>query len=150
MGAGIFVGSALLSLILVTIVLVKLPEDYFDDRKRRPTHDSRHPLLRFLAVVGKNLIGVVMVAVGVLLSVPGVPGQGFLTVLLGLMLIDFPGKYRIERAFLRQRKLLKGANAIRSKFGKPKFTVSPRQKGELRALRRGGAPAPDATSSGAS
>lgn len=130
LGAAIFLGSMLLSLFLVAAVLATMPEDYFDDRKRRPARDTRGPALRMAVLVGKNLLGYLMILVGIVLSVPGIPGQGLLTVLLGVMLIDFPGKYRIERALLRQRGLLRGANALRRKFGKPPFTLPPRPRSE--------------------
>jgi hypothetical protein len=37
---------------------------------------------------------------GIILALPGVPGQGILTVLIGVMLLEFPGKRRLERAIV--------------------------------------------------
>ena len=52
------------------------------------------------------------------------PGQGILTILVGLMLVDFPGKYGAERWVVGQRSVLKGINWIRTKSGKPRLVVS--------------------------
>ena len=49
------------------------------------------PALNAAKVIGKNILGLFLVALGVVLSLPGVPGQGLLTILLGIMLLDFPG-----------------------------------------------------------
>ena len=53
------------------------------------------------------------------MSVPGVPGQGILTILLGVMLLDLPGKRRVEQRILRQPKVLEKINKLRNKFSKP-------------------------------
>jgi len=65
------------------------------------------------------LLGVLLVAVGIVLSLPGVPGQGLLTVLLGVMLIDFPGKRTVEQKLLKRPAITNGITRLREKFGKP-------------------------------
>jgi hypothetical protein len=40
----------------------------------------------------RNLLGLALVGLGALLSLPAVPGQGLLTIFAGLMLMDLPGK----------------------------------------------------------
>ena len=66
-----------------------------------------------------NVLGVVLVLLGILMSVPGIPGQGVLTILLGLMLVDLPGKRRLESKILGQPKVLARINRLRHKFSKP-------------------------------
>jgi hypothetical protein len=56
---------------------------------------------------------------GVIMSWPGVPGQGFLVILIGLTLADFPGKRRMELWLLRQPSLLRAINSLRARFHKP-------------------------------
>src|SRR5262245_55936523 len=91
-----FVGS----LVLVPAVIVRMRADYFVGR-RRPRGGrskgwwSRHGAARVALKVGKNVLGVVLVAAGAVMLV--LPGQGVLAVLAGVMLLDFPGKYRVER-----------------------------------------------------
>lgn len=118
----ISIGSALASLALVTVVLVRLPKDYFVDPNSRtlPTH---HPVVRIVLTILKNLLGLMLVLGGIILSLPGVPGQGFLTIFLGIMLLDFPGKYSLERAILRQPAILGAINRIRAKFHKEPLEV---------------------------
>jgi hypothetical protein len=56
---------------------------------------------------------------GIILSLPGIPGQGVLTILLGIMLSDFPGKVRLERKIVSYPKVREALNLLRSRFGKP-------------------------------
>ncbi|MBA3256811.1 MAG: hypothetical protein H0T64_09210 [Pyrinomonadaceae bacterium] len=73
--------------------------------------------------MGKNLLGVVLVVVGILLSLPGVPGQGILTILLGVMLLDFPGKPRLEHWLVSRPKILQAINRLRHRFSKPALVL---------------------------
>ena len=73
--------------------------------------------------MGKNLLGVVLVIVGVLLSLPGVPGQGMLTILLGVMLLDFPGKPRLQHWLVSRPKILRAINKLRHRFSKPALVL---------------------------
>jgi len=52
------------------------------------------------------------------LSLPGVPGQGLLTVLLGIMLLDFPGRHRLEQKLLSKPSIVNTINKLRERFGK--------------------------------
>jgi hypothetical protein len=70
-------------------------------------------------VVLKNGLGVLLVALGIVLSLPGVPGQGILTILLGIMLLDFPGRRKLEIKILSRPQVYKTINKLRHKFGKP-------------------------------
>ena len=65
---------------------------------------------------------------GILLSLPLVPGQGLLTILIGLLLINFPGKRRLERKLVRRPKVLQFINRIRSRFGQASLVVDPRER----------------------
>jgi hypothetical protein len=122
LAAGISVVTTVLSLALVVVVVVKLPADYFVDPKRRhPLPD--HPVMRVIRIVGKNLLGIVLVAVGIVMALPMVPGSGILTIFLGILLLDFPGKYRLERAMLRRPRILNALNGIRKRYGKEPLHV---------------------------
>ncbi len=69
--------------------------------------------------LAKNALGLVLVVVGLLLSLPGVPGQGVLTMLIGLMLLDFPGKRALERKLVARPRVLESMNRMRAWLGKP-------------------------------
>jgi hypothetical protein len=65
----------------------------------------------------------VLVVLGLIMAVPGVPGQGLLTVLIGLTLLSFPGKRRLERRFVRMPALLRGINRLRGRFRRPPLEI---------------------------
>ena len=119
LGAALSVVTFVVSSVVVSFVLVKLPANYFHSSHARPFLVERHPVLRAVGIVAKNLIGFVLVILGVIMAVPGVPGPGVLAILLGIMLLDFPGKRRLE-AFIVGRPRVRGAvNALRARFDKP-------------------------------
>ena len=118
-----FVGS----LVLVTVLIVRMPADYF--AHRRPPPDSwrgQHPIIRILVLLIKNVVGVLLVVIGVVLSLPGVPGQGVLTILIGLTMLNFPGKRRLELAVVRSRPVNRAINWIRTKYHRPPLDVPDR------------------------
>src|SRR6266508_6127187 len=96
LGVLLFIVTFTISLAIVSFILVKIPPDYFHKDRPRDLWSDRHPAVRLLGLFSKNLLGVVLVVLGILLSIPGVPGQGLLTILLGIMLLDFPGKLGLE------------------------------------------------------
>ncbi len=122
-GLVIFVVTLVGSLALVSVVLVKLPATYFHAEHPRDFWTERHQAIRWGGIVVKNFIGLLLVALGVLLSLPGVPGQGLLTILLGLMLLDFPGKRRLEYKLVSRPKVLYAINRLRAKFSKPPLVL---------------------------
>jgi hypothetical protein len=107
------------SIAVVTVVLVKLPANYFHSSHAREFLVESHPVLRALGVFAKNLLGLVLVFAGIIMSLPGVPGQGVLTILLGIMLLDFPGKRTLETRIVSRPRVYAAVNSLRSRFGKP-------------------------------
>src|SRR6478672_9676629 len=102
----IFLGLFLLSLIIsfaaVTVVMVKIPADYFSEHYERRFMIGRHWLVRSTALILKNLLGLVLIVIGIVLSLPGVPGPGILTILLGLIMLDLPGKRPLESRIIQR------------------------------------------------
>jgi hypothetical protein len=117
--------SAVASLLVVGYVLARLPADYFVNPATRLRTVARHPALVVALFVGRNLLGYFLIVLGAILSLPGVPGQGLLTILMGVMLIDFPGKFRAERWLVSRRPVLAGVNRLRAKFGSPPLQTEP-------------------------
>ena len=117
-GALIFLGTFLLSLAIVSIILVKLPADHFSKSHKTKLWSGPNPALHAAKIIGKNVLGVLLVIVGIVLSIPGVPGQGLLTILLGIMLVDFPGKNRLEHKLLSRPGVVNTINRLRGRFGK--------------------------------
>ena len=118
-GAAISVVTFVGSLAVATLVLVKLPANYFHSSHEREFLTDRHPVLRMVGIFFKNLLGLVLVACGIVMSVPGVPGQGVLTILLGIMLLDFPGKRALEVKLVSRPRVFRAINRLRARFGKP-------------------------------
>jgi hypothetical protein len=105
------------------IVLVKLPAGYFVDCADGQRVLNAHPLLRRTRVVLKNVLGAVLVALGVIMSVPAIPGLGIITIAVGLMLLDFAEKRRWARWVISRPPILRAVNGLRSKYGKPSFSL---------------------------
>ena len=122
-GAALFVASFLVNLAIVSFILVKLPADHFS-KSHKKFMEGHHPAVRMAAVIGKNILGVLLVALGVVLSLPGVPGQGLLTILLGIMLLDFPGKHGLEQKLLSRPSIVNAINSLRGRFGKPPLKLN--------------------------
>src|SRR5436305_9542440 len=99
------VGTAVASIVGVGFFVAQLPHDYFVNEAARRRAD-RHPVLHVVLTVLRNLFGYVLVVLGIIMSFPGVPGQGILTILIGVMLLDFPGKQRLERWLITRRGVL--------------------------------------------
>jgi hypothetical protein len=113
-----------LSIALVPLVLTRLPADYFsEERRERFARDARHHPLRWPLVIAKNALGAVLVVLGIAMLV--LPGQGLLTLLVGLLFIDFPGKYRLERRLIGGPRVLRAINALRKRWNKPPLDVPP-------------------------
>lgn len=104
---------------VVTLVLVRLPANYFHSSHDREFLTHRHPVLRMIGIVLKNLLGLVLVGFGVVMSLPGVPGQGVLTILLGVMLLDFPGKRELEVKLVGRPRVFHAINRLRARFSRP-------------------------------
>jgi hypothetical protein len=114
-----FVGS----LIAIPFILVRLPADFFDIRVPRPWMEDHHPVLRVLGHLVKNMVGAIFLFVGFLMLF--LPGQGILTMLIGISMLDFPGKRKVEAKLIGQPTVLHAINGMREKFGKPPLIIAP-------------------------
>lgn len=111
------------SLIAIPFILVRLPADFFDIRVPRPWMKDHHPVLRLLGHLVKNVVGTIFLFVGFLMLF--LPGQGILTMLIGISMLDFPGKRWLEAKMIGQPAVLNAINAMREKFGKPPLIIAP-------------------------
>lgn len=115
------IGSAVVffaSLASLPWLVAKIPEDYFVPKKRHPTQwKTKRPLMRLIVLIGKNSLGYLLLLGGILMLF--LPGQGILTMVTGLMLIDYPGKFRLERKIVNRPTILKSLNWLRDKAKQP-------------------------------
>ncbi len=117
-GVILFLVSLLVTSAIVTAFILWIPPDHFVAEKRGLQRRIASPVLRVAVLIGKNLLGVLLVVVGIVLSVPGVPGQGVLTILVGILLLDIPGKRRFELALVRRAPLRRVINKLRARFNR--------------------------------
>jgi hypothetical protein len=119
----IFAASIALSMLTplaVAWAIVQLPVDYFTRTKRRPLSTwEEHPVLRPLYLIAKNLLGLVLILAGIAMLV--LPGQGLLTIVVGVVLMNFPGKFRLERWIATRRPIMRSLNWLRKKAHRPEL-----------------------------
>jgi uncharacterized membrane protein len=111
----IWLATTVVTMLIAGVILVTLPGDYLREGDARP----RHWTYRII----RSVVGILLVIVGLLLSLPGIPGQGVLTILAGMILIEFPGRHRIVRAIIGRPAVLKALNRLRARFGRPPLTL---------------------------
>jgi archaellum biogenesis protein FlaJ (TadC family) len=105
------------TLLALPVLVARLPRDYFHHRHREHDYNrDNDPGAHYILVVFKNLLGFLIVLAGVAMLV--LPGQGLLTILIGLVVMDFPGKYALERRLVSYPSVFRGANWLRLKMGK--------------------------------
>ncbi len=110
--------SFVIGVVLLPVFVTRIPADYFSHPNRqRLSADSRHPLMRLLIMGVKNLLGLLLVLAGLVMLVT--PGQGVITLLVGLMIMNYPGKYKLERWLVMRPKVLPAVNWLRAKFNHP-------------------------------
>ena len=110
------------SLVVFPLVVANLPNDYFVRDKRDPAHQKRRrPVVWVFLTVVKNIFGFVLILAGIAMLL--LPGQGILTILMGLAVANFPGKFTLERRLVRQPSVGKALNRIRELAGKPRLEI---------------------------
>ena len=116
--AGISLVSFVAGLMLVPVFIARIPPDYFSHPHRHLlSADARHPLIRLLLAGLKNLLGAALAFAGLIMLFT--PGQGLLTLLVGLMLMNYPGKFALERWFIARPHILPAINWLRTRHGHP-------------------------------
>jgi hypothetical protein len=104
---------------IAMVVIIRLPADYLSALPPSAPRKVRMGWLDLFVGFLRNLLGLALVGLGALLSLPAVPGQGLLTIFAGLMLMDLPGKRWILIRVFRQRRLLQAVNSVRAKWSRP-------------------------------
>ena len=105
------------SLLAIPWLVARIPADYFLPRSDGENEFRlKHPIASLMWRFLKNLLGGVLLLAGVLMLI--LPGQGLLTILLGIMLIDFPGKRRLELLIIRRPAIYRVVSWIRRRSGR--------------------------------
>ncbi len=109
------------TLLAIPPLVARIPADYFVRHRRvRLVKTGRHVFFGYVMLIGKNILGVLFIIAGVALLV--LPGQGLITMLIGLLFLDFPGKFRLERRVVALPSVMKTLNWLRHRSGKPPLT----------------------------
>ena len=110
--------SFLVGLLLMPVFIARIPSDYFSRPRRtqRPVN-SRQLLLQLMTTSVKNVFGFTLVLAGLLMLF--IPGQGLITLLVGLMIMDYPGKRSLERWLIERPRVLTAVNWLRAKYDSP-------------------------------
>ena len=108
----------ILSILGISWFIAQIPEDYFLSTKRKPSKwQEQKPILRLAVIFGKNIIGFSLIIGGLLMLV--LPGQGLLTIVTGLLLVNYPGKYKLEKKLVAIPSIFRALNWIRVQANKP-------------------------------
>lgn len=119
-------GSAvmlLISILTLPLLAVLLPADFLQridparDKPLPPTDwRGRHPAMRLTLRILKNMLGVLLTIAGLAMLV--LPGQGLITLAFALLLLDLPGKRKLQARLLRSPRLIKPINKLRVRLGR--------------------------------
>lgn len=110
---GISALMALATLVCLPWVITRLPANYFVRNERVVWRDlAEEPAGALVVIAVKNGVGFFLVLLGAIMLVT--PGQGVLTILAGLMLMNFPGKFQLERWLVLRPGVLAGLNWLRA------------------------------------
>ena len=116
-------GSLVLSGVLVSLVLIQLPPDHYSKPRLGRLAPANGGFVSLVAgsaaLVVRNVLGWIFVVAGIAMLV--LPGQGLLSILAGLVLIDFPGKHRFELKLLASPGVRRAMNWLRRRAGRPPF-----------------------------
>lgn len=111
------------SIAIMPWLIAKIPADYFCMQRRTPARLNSRPLPSRVLTYARNVFGCTLVVLGIVMLL--LPGQGILTILAGLFLMNFPGKYELECKLVAMPKVLNSLNWIREKARKPPLITNP-------------------------
>ena len=107
-----------ISALSIGYFIKQIPYDYFlNDKRGVSDYKNKNPIFWIITLALKNIVGYCLIIGGILMLV--LPGQGLLTIFVGLMLSDYPGKFKLERRIIKTRLILKTINWYRGKSNIP-------------------------------
>ncbi|MCP5152228.1 MAG: hypothetical protein H6983_22330 [Ectothiorhodospiraceae bacterium] len=109
--------TLVLSALLIPWLIVRLPADFYAESRLADPAPRPRTVWRLLLGALRNAVGAALLAAGVLMLF--LPGQGLLTILIGLACLDFPGKRRLERMIVTRPSVVNAMNWIRARAGRP-------------------------------
>ena len=109
-----------LSLLIIPFIINRLNDDFFLHLHEHQKLEDQHPVVFILLRILRYSLGTLLLIAGFLMLF--LPGQGLLTIILGISLLDFPGKQKAIDALLHLHPIQKGLNWVREKGDKCPFS----------------------------
>lgn len=110
------------TLLVIPWLIVRIPADYFVRHERRPSQfRDRHPLIMTLGTIARNMLALLLISVGILLLF--LPGQGLLTIFVGMLVGSYPGRQRLLTWLVVRPSILRPLNWIRRKAGRAPLQI---------------------------
>ena len=107
----------ILSYALIVYGMVKIPADYFSSTYVKNIDRNKHFSVRWAAFIVKNVVGFILIIAGIIMIFT--PGPGVPTILLGLIMMDIPGKRPLEAKLIQRPTVLSAINQLRARYKKP-------------------------------
>lgn len=112
-----FIGT----IIALPLIIIYLPARFFNPLEMAAQRAENELSASRIALIAlKNAVGALLILAGLLMLV--LPGQGLVTLLIGLSLVNFPGKRRLVCRLLQQPRVLGFINRIRTAANRPPVT----------------------------
>ena len=121
LGVGVFLVTLVFSILVIAFVMIKIPANYFSSDYTDSFLPDSPWFVRWGAVILKNLLGLFLLIVGIVMLIG--PGQGLLTILLGLIMMDIPGKRPLEARIIKRPSILAAVNNLRARYNKPSLIM---------------------------
>ncbi len=109
-----------LSLLIIPLIINRLKDDFFLHLHEHKKLEDQHPVIFILLRIMRYSLGSLLLFAGILMLF--LPGQGLLTIILGISLLDFPGRKKAIDALIHLHPIQRGLNWIREKGDKKPFS----------------------------
>jgi len=109
---GASLGVSIFGLLALPWLIRRLPDDVLLESSATQRHQRSR---RWMTVVLRNLLGVVLLLSGIAMLV--LPGQGILTIIVAVFLMDLPYKRRLLISLIGLPRVLALLNAVRHRAG---------------------------------
>ncbi len=110
----------IVSLFVIPFIISRLPHDFFSKiRQGHTSQNNNSKLYNLILFLLRNIFGFTFLLAGIIMLF--MPGQGILTIVLGISLMVFPGKRRLVNLLIEQKSVQHSLNWIRRKTGKTEF-----------------------------
>ena len=120
-GLAFTIVTIIASYALIVIGMIKIPADYFSSTYVREIDHDKHFSLRWATFIVKNVIGFLLIIAGIIMVFT--PGPGVPTILLGLIMMDIPGKRPLEARIINRPNILATVNNLRARYNKPPLVM---------------------------